>query len=113
MRQKKYYPVLSFMMIVMTLAVSLAKDVHLALEHDHSQSLLCDAGGNERHYHATEHKFRDCTFLHFNFLFKEVEIAHFGTSALKELHVDPSYKHNAFITSNLYKHIFLRGPPVL
>lgn len=96
----------------MVLSAHLAKDVHLAIAHSHTDAFRCVATNNNYHFHEQEHEYRDCSFLHINITFDEVPVINFEAFQGATNQVEIPSKTEKFIPDQYHKHLYLRGPPI-
>lgn len=88
------------------------REVHILLEHGHSDVEICHVEAGETHLHAYEDLEHGCSLCDFTFSFFIFQLPQF--SVLKQVLNTPIASFTYF-THNLFLHpsfITLRGPPV-
>ena len=88
------------------------KEVHILLEHDHSDLEICHVQAGETHLHAYEDLEHGCALCDFTFTFFIFSLPQLPV--LKQVFSKPIASFTYF-THNLFLHpsfVALRGPPV-
>ncbi|MDZ7878698.1 MAG: hypothetical protein U5L45_13545 [Saprospiraceae bacterium] len=89
------------------------KELHVLLEHTHSNLEVCHVQKGETHLHAYEQLEHGCALCDFTFSYFELELPFFFLKNTQINYKSTLFTYISFKYSNLHLFQSLRAPPVL